>query len=106
VAATSLHEALARAADWERHHASTIPRLPPLPAKKLEEHAADAITTFAGSMPFVYLHTALVWPVDRGQSRLVTLVGLNLLQPFDPFPFGLLTMIRLAGGDLPLDVRD
>ena len=45
---------------------------------------ADLITAFSGSMRFVALHVAwfAVW------------IGLNLVGPrFDPFPFGLLTMI-------------
>ena len=44
---------------------------------------ADAITAFSGSMRFVALHVAWfgAWIV------------LNLLFPFDPFPFGLLTML-------------
>jgi len=45
---------------------------------------ADAITTFAGSMRFVGLHVVWfgIW------------IGINLFGPrFDPFPFGLLTMI-------------
>ena len=45
---------------------------------------ADAITGFAGSMPFVALH--VVW--------FTAWVLLNLAGPgFDAFPFGLLTMI-------------
>jgi uncharacterized membrane protein len=47
----------------------------------LQQRTADAITAFAGSMPFVYLHVAwfVIW---------------LLLQPFnDVFPYGLLTMI-------------
>ncbi len=45
---------------------------------------ADAITGFAGSMPFVALH--VVW--------FTAWVVVNLVGPvFDPFPFGLLTMI-------------
>ena len=44
---------------------------------------ADAITAFAGSMGFVALH--VVW---FGAWILV-----NLFVPFDPFPFGLLTML-------------
>jgi uncharacterized membrane protein len=45
---------------------------------------ADWITTFAGSMSFVGLHVA--W--------FAAWVVVNLLGPaFDPFPFGLLTMI-------------
>jgi uncharacterized membrane protein len=44
---------------------------------------ADAITGFSGSMRFVALHVVWfgVW------------ILLNLLLPFDPFPFGLLTML-------------
>ena len=45
---------------------------------------ADAITAFAGSMLFVALH--VVW--------FAAWVLINLVGPrFDPFPFGLLTMI-------------
>ncbi len=53
-----------------------------------QERFADSVTTFAGSMPFVYLH--LLWftswiVVNEG------LVGGRYV--FDPFPYGLLTMI-------------
>lgn len=45
---------------------------------------ADLITTFSGSMRFVALH--LTW--------FVAWIAFNLIWPaFDPFPFGLLTMI-------------
>jgi uncharacterized membrane protein len=50
-------------------------------AASMQNRVADAITAFAGSMAFVYLHIAwfIVW---------------ILRQPFgDKFPFGLLTMI-------------
>jgi uncharacterized membrane protein len=49
----------------------------------LQNRIADKITTFAGSMAFVYLHIVwfVVWIVFG------TLVG------FDSYPFGLLTMI-------------
>lgn len=47
-------------------------------------HLADLITAFAGSMSFVALHVA--W--------FATWIVFNLVGPaFDPFPFGLLTMI-------------
>jgi uncharacterized membrane protein len=50
-------------------------------AAKLQNRAADAITTFAGSMWFVYLH--VIWFV----------LWLRY-EPFkDVFPYGLLTMI-------------
>lgn len=55
--------------------------------KSLQDHIADRITAFSGSMSFVYLH--LLW--------FGVWVPLNLgwfgVKPFDPFPFGLLTMI-------------
>jgi len=52
-------------------------------ASSLQNRIADKITTFAGSMAFVYLHVVwfAVWIV------LGTVVG------FDSYPFGLLTMI-------------
>jgi uncharacterized membrane protein len=53
----------------------------------LEGHIADAITAFSGSMMFVYLH--IIW---FGLWILLN-SGLFGLQPFDPFPYGLLTMI-------------
>jgi uncharacterized membrane protein len=56
-------------------------------SRSLQDRAADAITAFSGSMRFVYLH--LVW--------FGLWIALNLgwlgVRPFDPFPFGLLTMI-------------
>ncbi len=48
-------------------------------AKKLQNRVADAVTRFAGSMPFVYLH--VVW------------FALWIALSVEPFPFGLLTMI-------------
>ncbi len=56
--------------------------------ENLQSRIADVITQFAGSMPFVYVH--VVW--------FTVWVGLNLGWlgrdlVFDPFPFGLLTMV-------------
>ncbi len=53
-----------------------------------QDHAADKITTFAGSMNFVYLHTVwfVVWVLLN-----VGVFGATAI--FDKFPFGLLTMI-------------
>jgi uncharacterized membrane protein len=48
-------------------------------ATKLQNRIADAITRFAGSMPFVYLH--VVW------------FAIWIALRVEPFPFGLLTMI-------------
>jgi len=61
-------------------------------AESLQNRVADRITAFAGSMVFLYVHIAwfVVW------------IGLNVTagtdasgkgKGFDPFPFGLLTMI-------------
>ncbi len=57
-------------------------------ARTFESRAADAITSFAGSMKFLYLHAAwfIIW------------IAINMgwvadVHPFDPYPFGLLTMI-------------
>ncbi|MBA3484721.1 MAG: DUF1003 domain-containing protein [Pirellulales bacterium] len=53
--------------------------------KSLEDHVADGITRWSGSMLFVYLHVALfgVWIAWN--------VGWLGVRPFDPYPFGLLT---------------
>ena len=51
------------------------------------DHLANRITAFSGSMLYVYLH--VIW--------FSLWIALNLgwlgVKPFDPFPFGLLTMI-------------
>ncbi len=54
--------------------------------QSLQDKAADRITAFSGSMAFIYIHAVIftVWII------------LNLVQDkkgFDPFPFGLLTLI-------------
>ncbi len=55
--------------------------------RTLQDKLADAITDFSGHMGFVYLH--FVWFAGW--------IGWNLgafgARPFDPYPFGLLTMI-------------
>ena len=93
MATTSLRETLSRVADWEHHHTPRIPH-PRRPAlMTVEERLADWITAFAGSLRFVYLHTAWfgLWIIIN--LGLVAAVVGGLIQPFDPFPFGLLTMI-------------
>lgn len=52
-----------------------------------EERIADVITDFSGRMYFVYFH--ILWFA----LWIVLNLGLFGLKPFDPFPFGLLTMI-------------
>jgi uncharacterized membrane protein len=53
--------------------------------RRLQDRVADRITTFSGSMMFVYLH--LLW--------FGVWVAYNAVVPhaFDAFPFGLLTLI-------------
>jgi uncharacterized membrane protein len=50
----------------------------------------DAITSFAGSMAFVYIHT--VW-FGFWILLNVGLIHIPSISEFDPFPFGLLTLI-------------
>jgi uncharacterized membrane protein len=55
---------------------------------RAEDRAADAITSFAGSMHFVYIHS--LWFA----AWIVVNLGLfGAALAFDPYPFGLLTMI-------------
>src|SRR5512138_258586 len=55
--------------------------------RNAEERVADTITDFSGRMYFVYFH--IVW--------FAVWILINLgnfgIRPFDPYPFGLLTMI-------------
>lgn len=55
--------------------------------KTREDHLADAITRFSGSMGFLYAHVAWfgLWVILNA--------GAHPLLGFDPYPFGLLTMV-------------
>jgi uncharacterized membrane protein len=53
----------------------------------LQDRIADAVTSFSGRMVFVYVH--VVW---FGIWILLN-TGRVGIQPFDPYPYGLLTMI-------------
>jgi uncharacterized membrane protein len=56
-------------------------------ARGVQDRLADAITTFSGRMVFVYLHIAwfgLWFLLNTGRFG---------IPPFDPFPYGLLTMV-------------
>lgn len=55
--------------------------------RSLHERIADVITSFSGRMLFAYLHIA--W---FGTWILLN-IGIFGIKPFDPYPFGLLTMI-------------
>ncbi len=56
--------------------------------KKVEDKIADKITSFAGTMNFVYIHSVwfTIWVVIN-----LGLFGAGIA--FDKFPFGLLTLI-------------
>lgn len=56
-------------------------------SKSLEDRAADALTKFSGSMWFVYIHACwfVIWIAINN--------GWTPIKRFDPFPYGLLTMI-------------
>ena len=66
---------------------SSVARLHTAHERTVQERLADAITSFSGSMLFVYLH--ILW---FGAWLLVNIGHVGIL-PFDPFPYGLLTMI-------------
>lgn len=55
--------------------------------KSMQDRFADSITAFAGSMVFVYIHVGwfLGWILWN--------LGFLGLPTFDPYPFGLLTMV-------------
>jgi uncharacterized membrane protein len=59
-------------------------------ARSLGSRIADAITDFTGSLAFVYIH--VIW-FGFWILLNVGLVHVPYLSQFDPFPFGLLTMI-------------
>ena len=56
--------------------------------KQFEDKTADRVTSFAGTMRFVYIHSA--W---FGVWVLINLGILGTGLKFDSFPFGLLTLI-------------
>jgi uncharacterized membrane protein len=55
--------------------------------KGFQDHLADWITHWSGSMLFVYFHVAWFG------AWILANVGVLGIDPFDPFPFGLLTTI-------------
>ena len=66
-------------------------RLAAARSRGAQDRIADAVTTFSGRMAFVYVH--IVW---FGAWILLNTGWLGRwlgIEPFDPFPYGLLTMI-------------
>ncbi len=55
--------------------------------RSAEDKVADKVTGFSGTMIFVYIH--IFWFA----LWLVLNTGIFGLKPFDPFPYGLLTMV-------------
>ena len=56
-------------------------------SRNLQERIADAVTDFSGHIVFVYLH------IGWFGAWIVLNTGSFGVHPFDPFPYGLLTMI-------------
>jgi uncharacterized membrane protein len=80
VEATTLHRAAAHRVKHERSLLGGV--------RSAQDRVADGITSFAGSMGFVYIHGlwfALWLVVNLGA------IGASLV--FDEFPFGLLTLV-------------
>lgn len=92
--ALNLKQARDRVAEWERHHVPTIPapHLTKSLARSVEDRLAGQITDFAGSMKFVYFHLIWfgLWVIINAGILVAMGAGLT---PWDPFPFGLLTLI-------------
>ncbi len=76
-------------ADVIEHNIQNLLRLRLQTAQKrtLQERLADVITAFSGRMRFVYIH--IVW----FGAWILSNTGWLGLPRFDPFPYGLLTMI-------------
>ncbi|MCC5652613.1 DUF1003 domain-containing protein [Nostoc sp. XA013] len=55
--------------------------------RNLQDRIADSITSFSGHIVFVYVH--LIW----FGAWIVLNTGRMGVHPFDPFPYGLLTMV-------------
>ena len=55
--------------------------------RKAQDRITDAVTSFAGSLPFVYVHVGwfVLWVLAN--------IGVLGLGAFDAYPFGLLTLI-------------
>jgi uncharacterized membrane protein len=62
-------------------------RLKAAHARGLQDRIADVITTFSGRMMFAYVH--IVWFA----VWIVLNTGNFGVRPFDPYPYGLLTMV-------------
>jgi uncharacterized membrane protein len=56
--------------------------------RSMQDRIADAITNFSGSMAFLYVH--MLW---FGVWIAINLSWVPSVKAFDPYPFGLLTMI-------------
>jgi uncharacterized membrane protein len=79
-----------------RKNIETVVRLEQasMDSRSLGERVSDVITRFIGTMSFVVFHLLLfgVWFVVN--------LGWTPLKPFDPFPFGILTLIVSSEGVL------
>ena len=88
----SRNQITANGRDHPEHIARTIEEIAALEERAhndigFSDHLASRITALSGSMLYVWLHVAwfAVW--------ILVNVSVFIFQPFDPYPFGLLTMI-------------
>lgn len=58
-----------------------------LDSRSIQDKVADWITQFSGSMAFLYIH--ILWFL----GWILVNVGITPIKPFDPFPFGFLTLV-------------
>jgi uncharacterized membrane protein len=65
----------------------------------ITDRVARAVTSFSGSMRFVWVNTLLM------AGWIVINLGLPEPRGFDPFPFSLLTPHLVDGGNLPKYLR-
>lgn len=95
-AAAEPQEISARATtESARQNIRTIARLEQeaIDTRSRGEKVSDVFTRFMGSMNFVVFH--LVW---MSSWFLINLGAIPGIEPFDPFPFGILTLIVSAEG--------
>ncbi|MGH9195748.1 MAG: DUF1003 domain-containing protein, partial [Acidimicrobiia bacterium] len=80
------------ASEHPEHIATTIEEIARLESRDhdqmgFSDRVASKVTAFSGSMLYVWLHVAwfAIWIIAN--------VSLLIFAPFDPYPFGLLTMV-------------
>ncbi|HKV10885.1 MAG TPA: DUF1003 domain-containing protein [Thermoanaerobaculia bacterium] len=91
-----MHEAARATVESAEKNIETIVRLEQeaMLQRKLGERVSDSLTRVMGTMAFAVFHFVLF------AAWFTVNLGLTPLEPFDPFPFGILTLIVSAEGVL------